>query len=331
MSAHREQWWRARPLARDSGRENAKTKPPPPDWTDRMSITTPDEEDQKARGERPAGARGALKARRATRSNDVSAVLTRSLPVIAIAAAVAGIATYVISKRIPATYKAGVTIAVTVQPTSGVTDAATASNSLASQYAELVTTPAVIDAAAHRLGVPPSVLDSRVSAGTVNAQNLVNISVDGSSPTESAIRANAVAAAFVSFLYQTNRHQAHRYADTLFGWLDIRASVDAARRAVARAEVLLNNASASNRASREAQLSAADATLATAQAEAQSTSISIGQEAAAAQPLLQILGGAGPGSIVAPRPTLYAVIAAVVAALVTAQLIVLFRRRRSAQ
>jgi hypothetical protein len=294
-----------------------------------MSATTPEEEHRRARGERPAGAGDALKPRPATRRNDVSAMLLRSIPVIAIVAAVAGVATYVISKRIPATYNSGVTIAVTVQPTSGVTDAATASNSLASQYAELVTTPAVIDAAAHSLGVSPSVLDSRVSAGTVNAQNLVNISVDGSSPTESAIRANAVATAFVSFLYRTNAHQAHRYADTLFDWVHIRASVDAARRAVARAEVLLNHATASNRASREAQLSAADTSLATAQAEEQSTSISIGQEAAAAQPLLQILGGAGPGTIVAPRPTLYAVIAAVVAALLTAQLILLFRRRRS--
>jgi capsular polysaccharide biosynthesis protein len=254
----------------------------------------------------------------------------RSLPWIVLIALVSGGATYVVSKRIAKTYSSTATVTVTVQPVGGASDAATASNDLASQYAQLVTTRAVVDPAASRIDESASDLGAHISAGTVNAQNVINITAQSSTSAGAARRANAVAASFIGFIENANRQQASSYAKAITLQLGGRSAVAAAEQAVTRATEALNHATAATRPADEAQLSAAQTVLATRIANGASSTLSVAENSAAAQPALQLLGPAAAGSVVAPRPTLYALVAFLVAALVAAQLFVVFRRGPSA-
>ena len=137
---------------------------------------------------------------------------------VLVVAIAAGALTFGVSKFIAPTYRSTATIRVSGQPVNGaLSDAATASNTLAQQYAEIVTTGAVLGDAARRLQISPSKLSGSVSAGTVNAQNLVDVSAEARTAAEATRRASAVARAFIAYITVANRRQAKRLVRALGG------------------------------------------------------------------------------------------------------------------
>jgi hypothetical protein len=260
-----------------------------------------------------------------------SVIVLKSLHWIVLAALVAAGATYAISRAIPATYRSSASIRVQAQPVNGVSDAVTASDTLASQYAELVTTPAVLDPAAAALHLSSSTLGAAISAGTEDAQNVVSISADAPEASGAASRANTVAKRFIAFLNETNGRQASDLAAEISGQLGTgeaggEAAIKSAQSEVSNDTAAVLHAYPSNRAARVAALNAAENELPSLISARQALLLSIAQDSAAARPSLQQLGAAGSGDRVVPKPTLYAAIAFVVALLAAAQLFVVFRR-----
>jgi len=263
---------------------------------------------------------------------DPAWIILRSAHWIVLVALVIAGAAYGISKIVTPVYSSTVAVGVRAAPVSGVSDAATGSNDLASQYAQLATTPAVIAAAAAAAGASASDLQAQVSAGTVNAQNVVDIKAQASTADAAATRANAVAQAFVSVVRTTNAQQAAQLASQMQQELGGDATVRAAQQSVAAAESALASTPRAGhaRSDAQAQLTAAQNRLSTLISSHEQAISVLEQQTAAAQPTITVLGSAGPGSLVAPRPTLYAVIAFVVGLLIAAQLFVVFRRPAAA-
>ena len=164
---------------------------------------------------------------------DRAALVWRCKYWIALIAVTAAAITFGISHLVPATYSSSATIRVSGQPVNGVLSAVTASNQLAKQYAEIVDSPAVLSAAADTLHTSTSTLRSSVSAGTVNDQNLVSISADGSSPSVAARRADVVARSFIGYIRHANARQALSVARGLNGGRATDLSSQAADAAVA--------------------------------------------------------------------------------------------------
>ena len=74
------------------------------------------------------------------------------------------------------TFRSSTIVRVSVAPgSSSSQDAIGASNDLSQQYAQLVTSDAVVERASKALGIPASELSGQVSSGTVQDQNLVRI------------------------------------------------------------------------------------------------------------------------------------------------------------
>ena len=238
------------------------------------------------------------------------------------AAAVAGLAIAAASYLVPATYKSSATVRVVAQSQAGVPSdqIVQASNDLASEYAQLGTSQPIVSAAATQLGMPTGDLQSKVSAGTVSGQNLVQISVQASSPGTAEKRTSAVASQFAAYVRGKNAQQASEYAaDVKTKLAPLDAAIAAARRDIA---------SGGSSAGQIAKQS----TLSDLLTQRQTALSQLATATAAGQPLVEVFAPAGPGSKVSPKPVLYGIIAFCVVALVAAQLstVILSRRIRRA-
>jgi uncharacterized protein involved in exopolysaccharide biosynthesis len=223
------------------------------------------------------------------------------LAAVAVAAAVAAV-----SLLLPATYEAAATVRVVAQSQAGLppSEAATASNDLAGQYAQLATSSPIVDDAARSLRIPQSKLGPGVSAGTVAAQNLIRIGVQAPTGRAARERANAVATAFVRRVRLLNSAQARDYAALVrnrLGPLD--AEIATARSAVDRATLLAQRGQLSGQ---------------------------LALSAAGAQPLVEVVAPAQSGARVRPKPALYSAVAFILGALVAAQIFGVVRARRMA-
>jgi hypothetical protein len=218
----------------------------------------------------------------------------RGIVVLLASLVVAG-AVYLISNRVAARYQSSATVRVSVQATSGISDpAVTAANDLASQFAQLASSAPVLKAAATRLGVAASTLEGTVTAGTIAAQNLVRISVTGSSPTQAQERATAVAKGFVKYIDRIDSRQVGTYERAVTTKLAPLAREIAA----ARKRLLLST-------NVEAQRNAT-VLLSGLLSQQQTVLSSVAQAAAAAQPSLQLVAPGAGGSKISPKPSLYA-------------------------
>jgi capsular polysaccharide biosynthesis protein len=238
------------------------------------------------------------------REPDRALLIWRAKRLIIGVALVAGALTYFACSLISPTYRSSATIRVMVQPVgSAISDSVTASNDIAKQYLQIVDSTPVIQQAAGQLHMSPGVLSSAVSAGTVSDQNLVSVSSDGPTPSDAANRANSVASSFVSYINAVNARQ----VAALTGTFD-------AQLAENRREI--SQAIASNSGALQGLV-----------AQRQTIEGTLAQQAAAAQPLVEVQAQAGPGSKDQPKPVLYTLIAVLVAAFATAQIAVMVGRR----
>lgn len=252
-------------------------------------------------------------------------VLWRAKYAIAGATVLVGALVYVASSLMTPVYSSSATIVVTAASTPGgsAQDVALASNDLAAQDAQLVTADAVIGAAAAKLHVSGSTLSSHVSAGTVNAQNVIQVTVQSSGKASAQQWADVIAREFQSYLVL--RAQANSQA--------LRTSVNEQAAPLDQQITQLQNEIANAPAagpgtealsaiqSKEGQLTQLMASRATLE---ENTALAIASQ----NPNISIPTAAGTATKLTPRPSLYALVAMVLTVLVGSQIAIVLARRR---
>jgi capsular polysaccharide biosynthesis protein len=264
-------------------------------------------------------------------SPDRATVLWRGKWWILVLALAAGIATYSVSRYVVSpTYSSSADVVVTAHTvTGGLSDAITASNDLANQYAQVAASPTVLANAASELPDGGRGLSSAISVGTVGDQNLVRVTSLAGSPSLSQRRANAVANAFVVHINAINAQEA----------ADLRSSVErqlqSSQQAIAKAEAGVAKATRNAiKASRKRSavlnsvLAAKQTLLASLVTQRQAIISDLAGASVQAQPSVRISAAAGTGTQTQPKPVLYAAVAAIAMALAVGQILILVRLRR---
>jgi capsular polysaccharide biosynthesis protein len=264
-------------------------------------------------------------------NDDRLSVLWRAKWWLLLLALAAGGAAYGVSRyAVSPTYSSSADVVITAHTVSGgLSDAITASNNLASQYAQLADSPPVLARASRDLPGGGHGLAAATSAGTVSDQNLVRVTATAGSPRLAQRRANAVASAFVVHINAVNADAAAQLRSS------VERQLNSSQQAIAKAEAAVTAATRNALASRKARipvlssvLSAKESLLASLITQRQSILSDLDQSSIEAQPSVRVSAVAGLGTQTQPKPVLYAGIAAVVTALAAGQILVLVRLRR---
>jgi len=232
-------------------------------------------------------------------------------------AALVAVITFAISKTVPATYSSSSKVAVLVSGTD-INDTTLGADNLASQYAQMVGATPVLAAADKLLPGSDPIPSSAISGGSVGAENLIEIQATAGSAALAQARAAAVTGAFINYIpsqvdsqaasYQTSSTAQLKPLDTQIA--HTQAALDSAGPASTPKSLALEQTLDALIAQRAAALS------------------SIAQTAVAGRPTVALVSDAGAGSQTAPRPTLYAMVAFIIALLVIARSVVYFSGRR---
>ncbi len=258
---------------------------------------------------------------------DRVSILWRATPYILLVTALVALGVYGVSKSLTPLYSASATVRITAtqSPGGSATDVATASNDIAAQYAELVTSAPVLDPAAKSVGATASILSAHLSAGTVSSQNLVRVKAQSASRGQSAQWANAVATSLAHYVSTQSAAQTKSVQAALDAQLKpIDANIAQLQREIAAVSstAVAGSAGYVKLQSSESQLTE----LLTSRADLlTTTAVSIASD----EPQVQVLSAAGPPTQVSPKPTLYTIIAALGALLIASEIALLVARRRS--
>jgi capsular polysaccharide biosynthesis protein len=215
----------------------------------------------------------------------------RAAALCLIVSVVAAAGVYGVSGALPPVYQASGTIRVAVPSQGGITDPnVTAANDLATQYEQLVSSGAVQVMAASALHVPVNSLDGTISGSTVAAQNIVQVTATAGSA--------GVHRYLTNLTYRQNQHYLGALTQGITRATDPPGSTAPSSPAAANARATL---------------------LAQAQL-----------DAAGNQPSFEVIDRSASASETSPRPKLYALVAFVVALIVSARLAFVVSRRRGA-
>jgi len=240
----------------------------------------------------------------------------RRVVAVVAAAIIAGVLTYAVSGAVTPTFSSASELRVVVGGISGLgEDSLVASNDLTAQLVQLVPTNKVLQAPAATLGLSVSALRSAISVGSVAQQNLLQITAEGSSAAASQRRAEAVTKDFISFMASDSRSLTDNSSASLS------KSVQALNQQLGHIAAELHHADGAQSAILQSQY---DSTL----TQSQALSAEIAQLDAAGIPVIQEVQSAALGAEVAPRPKLYAIVAALVAAFIAVQFFVVTNRGR---
>ncbi len=235
---------------------------------------------------------------------------------VVVSVAIAALA-YGVGKLLPSTFQSYGLIRVAVPSQQGISDpVVTAANDTASQYAVLASSQPVQAAAAGKLGVPYNTLNGAISGSTVSAQNIVQVTATGHTDAIARGRAAAGTAALSQYLTALNSSAGSRYVTQADGGLGainqtlgaITARLGGDRPAKRAADMLMIETLTSERDQLLGQIS---------------------RDAASDQPTLQVVAYATPATLSSPKPKLYAVVALVVALIVTGRIAFVLARRRA--
>jgi capsular polysaccharide biosynthesis protein len=264
----------------------------------------------------------------ATASVDVDriAAIWRARRPIAIATAAVAIVVFLIGSLVPAVYSSSSTLSITASSTPGgsAQDVALASNDFAAQDAQLVLTDGVLDPVAKQLGVSSSTLGAHISAGTLAAQNLVQITAQSGNAHTAQQWAQATATGFQRYLVARSKANSAALQQSVQQEtvsLDneiflLQSEIAAAKGAVPGSEEVAQVQGLEN------QLTSLTSSRATLTA---NTAIAMASQ----QPNVAIVVSGTAPTKVSPRPTLYALIGALVTFLIACQLAVVAARRRT--
>jgi capsular polysaccharide biosynthesis protein len=212
---------------------------------------------------------------------------------------IAAAAAYEIGHHLTATYAASGSIRVAISAEDGVNDQnVIAQNDLATQYSQLVNSPAVERLAATQLGVPVADLSGTLSGSTLDAQNILQVTATGGTSSQAQARARASVGAVIAYLTHATEQQAAQYLARLQHNVttqipDPYPGVNTQRVTRLRDSLVGVRAGFLGQGARDA---------------------------AGDQPTLQVINPGGSASETAPKPKLYALVAFVVALIVTVRL-----------
>lgn len=254
---------------------------------------------------------------------------------ILVAAVLAAALTLLATALIPKTFSSSIQVGLNASPVTGssVSDLATASNSLAAQYAQLVTSEAVLQPAAEATDTTSADLSAQTSSSTLAGQNIVLITVQASNPAQAEARAAALGSSLVDYITTQGRDASEQYSESVVAQLKplddqilkVRKQVDAITATLAETDEDTTPQSVS---ASSARLSSAQSLLTSltdrranlvSQATLQSISLA---------PRAQTLGGASTATQVEPRPALYTLVAAVLGLLIATQVVITAAERR---
>jgi capsular polysaccharide biosynthesis protein len=264
-------------------------------------------------------------------NDDRLSVLWRAKWWLLAIALAAGGAAYGISRyAVSPTYSSSADVVITAHTVSGgLSDAITASNNLASQYAQLADSPPVLARASRDLPDGGHGLAAATSAGTVSDQNLVRVTATAGTPRLAQRRANAVSNAFVVHINAVNADAAAQLRSS------VERQLNSSQQAIAKAEASVAAATRNALAARKSRIPGLSSVLAARQSllaslitQRQSILSDLDQSSVEAQPSVRVSAVAGLGTQIQPKPVLYAGVAAVVTALAAGQVLVLVRLRR---
>ncbi len=237
-----------------------------------------------------------------------------------------GVVVYLLAGASAAVYSSSATVSITAASTPGgsAQDVALASNSLAAQDALLVTSDSVVAAAARHLGISPSTLSSHLSSGTLNAQNLIQITAQGPTGNDALRWARATTSAFQAYLAERAQTTSSSLRNS------ITAETESLDQQIDLLQLVIDNAQSAPPASTaladlqsdENQLTQLVGTRATLTA---NTALAIASQ----QPVITVVVSGTSPSKVSPRPTLYATVAALLTFLVACQLAIFVARRKA--
>lgn len=234
---------------------------------------------------------------------------------LVISVAVAAIA-YGVGKLLPATYQSSGLIRVAVASQGGINDpVVTAANDTATQYAQLASAQPVATLAASRLGLSPSSLSGTISGSTVSAQNLVQVSVTADSAGAAVRRASAASLALQRYVTGLNARESAQYVAR------VQQSLTQVNQQIRTLTGRLATDSGSEALSDTAVLQSL---------ESQQASLlgDVARDAASSQPSLQVVQAAAAATVLSPQPKLYALVAFVVALIITGRAAFVLSGRR---
>jgi hypothetical protein len=235
---------------------------------------------------------------------------------LAVSVLVAGVA-YVVGKALPSTYQSYGVIRIVLASQGGISDpVVTAANDTATQYAQLAASAPVTALAARTLQIPASTLRGKITGSTLGAQNLVQVIATAPSSSSAMRRAAAASAALQRYLTNLNAQESAQYVARVQNSL---AQVTAEVRALS---ARLAQDSPTQRAT--------DAILLESLNNQHDQLLGqVARDAASNQPTLQVVDSATPATVLVPVPKLYALVAFIVALIITGRAaFVLTMRRR---
>ncbi|MEN3309584.1 MAG: hypothetical protein V7603_5786 [Micromonosporaceae bacterium] len=228
------------------------------------------------------------------------------------------------TRLVPTVYQSSAQVMIKVPSTSQ--DGVLASSGLAAEYAEVVHAERVIDPAAQALGVRSATLTARISAGTVAGQNLIQVTVQWGSRETARKAADALAASLVAYIDRQTVELAKNYQEAFDAQLaPLDKQIAAVQQRVLQARPTGSQPGDSASA---VDLTTAQSLLASLIDRRAALAAQSAMQRASLSTQVQVVGPAEAASQVQPRPTVYGIVAAVVALLVSGQVVLALGRRR---
>ena len=206
---------------------------------------------------------------------------------------------------LPATYSSDGLIRVALASQQGIQDpVVTAANDIASQYAQLASSQPVQVLTAAKLGVAPKSLDGKINGSTLSAQNLVQVTATGDSSSVAVARAGAATTSLQQYVTRLNAQQTAQYVS------DAQSGLQQTNANIAQLSARLAKDSPANRTSDSIVIASLNGTRDQLLGQ-------IARDAAGNQPSLQVVEVASSPSKTSPKPWLYALVAFVVALIIS--------------
>lgn len=237
-----------------------------------------------------------------------------ALIALAVSLVVAAIA-YLVGQALTPTYQSYGLIRVALASQGGINDpVVTAANDTATQYAQLASSAPVAALTASKLGIPASDLSNAITGSTVAAQNLVQVTVTGPSAASAQTRAAAASTSLQRYISGLNAADSAQYVAR------VQASLSLVNQSVQALTARLATDSPAQRASDTTLLQSFDS-------QREQLLGQVARDAASNEPSLQVVDSSTPATVTSPKPALYALVAFVVAAIITGRVAFVLSRR----
>jgi capsular polysaccharide biosynthesis protein len=226
----------------------------------------------------------------------------KALVVCLCVAAIAAGGAYGVGKSLTPVYQSTSTIRVTAHQQGGLNDPViTASNDLAAEYAQLVSSDQIRALTAKALGVTVASINGKLSGSTVNAQNLLQVTATADSASAAVARAAAAGRVVHTYINALVQQQSIQYLASVHRGV----SNDMRKQSV----IGISPVGVPGE-----QLAAQ---LANGRAQVVGEAV---RDAASNQPVLQLIDLGTGASETSPQPKLYAVVALIIALVLTLRL-----------